>query len=76
MVDGRTPRDGLWLDGYTKSSQGKSSPCEPKGSGELKTYKTRLQMADQTLTLILIAHNPSFNHLVYYIDQSPGHRMQ
>ena len=39
-----------------------------------KTYKTWLKMAEQTLTLI--THNPSFNHLVYYINQIPGHRMQ
>ena len=31
-------------------------------------------MAEQTLTLI--AHNPSFTHFVYYINQIPGHRMQ
>ena len=30
MVDGRRRTDGRQLDGYTISS-----PCEPKGSGEL-----------------------------------------
>ena len=32
------------------------------------------KMTEQTLTLI--THNPSFNHLVYIINQIPGHRMQ
>ena len=33
-------------------------------------------MAKQTLTLILITHDPSFNNIVYYINHIPGHRMQ
>ena len=31
-------------------------------------------MTEQTLTLI--THNPSFNHLVYIINQIPGHKTQ
>ena len=36
-ADGRTPTDGRRLDGYTISS-----PCEPNGSGELKTSQQSL----------------------------------
>ena len=42
MVDGRT--DGRRLDGYTISS-----PCEPNGSGELKSSDARLGNSDSWL---------------------------
>ena len=42
------------------------------------TYKTWVKMAEHTLTLILITHNHSFNHLVNNILVNPiqGHRMK
>ena len=36
------------------------------------TYKFKIKMAEQTLTLI--THNPPFTHSVYNIYQIPGHR--
>ena len=38
MVDGRTDADGR-LNGHTKSS-----PCEPKGSGELKLFTSAAEI--------------------------------
>ena len=46
MVDGRTDADGRRLDGYTISS-----PCEPKGSGEINClHQLRKLIACQVLT--------------------------
>ena len=39
-------------------------------------HKKPGKMAEQTLTLILITHKPSFNNIVYYINQILGHMMQ
>ena len=42
-TDGRTDDDGRRLEGYTLSS-----PCEPKGSGELKRGECRCRGLDLT----------------------------
>ena len=39
-----------------------------------KTYKTWIKMAEQTSALI--TDNSLFTYSVYYINQTPGHRMQ
>ena len=43
-----------------------------------KNILSLVKIAEQTLTLILIIQDPSFNHLIYYmyINQIPAHRMQ
>ena len=43
-------------------------------SMSIKHTKNLIKMTEQTM--ILVTHNPSFNHLVYIMNQIPGHRMQ
>ena len=62
MDDGRM-MEGRRLDGYTISS-----PCEPNGSGELKT-RYSLQQQERTL-VSLVLHSLSTNFPVLSFDRS------